>query len=194
MNRIARQTLITIATAVIVLIATAGTTHAGPHSNMGCNICHVPHNAYGDNKEVPLWTPEHTTTSLTGNYTSGTLDATIGAPDGASKLCLSCHDGSFPYVSGDHTFGDEPGMEMGSIENAHPISFVYDQELADTDGELVDPSTLAIDVLDSNGKMQCSSCHDVHTTVEDTDKLLRWTTYDAGPGSSTGFCRNCHIK
>jgi hypothetical protein len=194
MTRNRRQGLATLGTALIVLIVTGGTTQARPHSNMGCNICHVPHNAVGDNTQVPLWTPEHTTTSLTGNYSSDTLDATIGGPDGASKLCLACHDGTFPFVSGDHTFGDEPSTEMGSLENTHPISFVYDQDLADTDGELVSPGTLERDVLDGNGKMQCSSCHDVHSTVEDDDKLLRWTVWDSGPGSTAGFCRHCHMK
>lgn len=56
-----------------------------------CVFCHTPHNA---NPKVPLW---NHAPSAAGNYTpyeSLTLDAAVGQPDGASKLCLGCHDGT----------------------------------------------------------------------------------------------------
>lgn len=181
--------------AIAMSVAPVRVAALEPHSDIGCSFCHVPHGGDGDNSEVPLWAPNRTTTSLTGNYSNpgGTLDATVGAPDGASKLCLACHDGAFSFVSDDHTFG--PGEQMGDLQNSHPISFVYDQQLATDDGELVDPLTLEPDVLDGNGKMQCVSCHDVHSQVVDTGKLLRWSVYDGSvDGSTSGFCRHCHLK
>ena len=55
-----------------------------------CVFCHTPHNA---NPAVPLWNQ-----SVGGSnyqpYTSSTLQASVGQPTGASKLCLSCHDGT----------------------------------------------------------------------------------------------------
>ena len=160
------------------------------HPDYGCDSCHVPHNAAAD-QAVPLWNPEHTTTTLTGNYTSPTMQAdTSGGVDGASKLCLSCHDGTHPHVDADHT--------IASLETSHPVSFVYDQALATADGELVDPTTLASDILDINSKMQCTSCHDVHATAAASPNL-RWPYENAfGPGGFIGnnaaFCRNCHNK
>lgn len=170
---------------------------ARPHSDIGCAFCHVPHNATGNNTEVPLWNPEFTSTTLEGGYSNpdDSLDADdIGEPNGASKLCLSCHDGTM-FMSTEHTFGDGEYEEMGTLETSHPISFVYDQELADADGELVDPGDLEPDVLDGNSRMQCSSCHDVHQQAVDQDKLLRWVEYDTETaGSTSSFCRHCHLK
>lgn len=190
--------LLLIAVAVLWTLAATGgrlqMVNAGAHSDMGCNMCHVPHNATGDNTQVPLWNPQHASTTLTGRYTSPTMDAVTTAPDGASKLCLSCHDGSYP-MGDEHKFGPNPQHAMGSLENSHPISFVYDLTLAETDGALVDPRTLPRDVLDGQGKMQCTSCHDVHVQAVDQDKFLRWGAYDPAVGGSTsGFCNNCHIK
>lgn len=181
---------------------------ADAHPDYGCASCHVPHAAAAD-QAVPLWNPDHTTTVLTTNYSSDTMDAATSAPDGASKLCLSCHDGSYSHVDDDHSFASSarPTGNLGGLETSHPISFVYDAALAAADGELVDPTTLPSDILDANSKMQCTSCHDVHgTSVADipddpttgTDESvnqpnLRWPYY-SGYGVTAAFCRNCHLK
>jgi hypothetical protein len=202
-------------TRIIATLAVAGLTMlwvqtAQAHPDYGCQSCHVAHNATGDNSEVPLWNPAHTTTTLTGNYApSDTTDATMSGPNGASKLCLSCHDGTYSHVDSEHSFGDgirtgydddEDGNDdaygMGSLAGTHPISFIYDTQLSTDDGELVDPTTLASDILDSNSRMQCTSCHDVHNTAaghtpEDANNNLRWAY---GYGTYAAFCRNCHEK
>ena len=55
-----------------------------------CVFCHTPHNA---NPTAPLWNRQ-----LSGQtyspYASGSLQATVGQPNGYSRLCLSCHDGT----------------------------------------------------------------------------------------------------
>jgi predicted CXXCH cytochrome family protein len=91
-----------------------------------------------------------------------------------------------------HTFGSD------ELANSHPISFVYDSALATLDGALKDPSeastlgsTIATDLLDPDSKMQCSSCHDVHTSGVG-ENLLRG--YDYGPHFGPELCRMCHIK
>jgi cytochrome c551/c552 len=177
------------------------------HSDHGCDSCHTPHNA-GSLPGVPLWNGHETVTSFT-MYSSATFQAAIdGQPSGASRLCLSCHDGANPsylWMSADKTFGAD------ELTGTHPISFVYDSSLATTDGSLKDPSqpstlgrTIAQDLLDPAGKVQCTSCHDVHTSGVG-EFLLRG--YDYGYSTVTNadgttsqvhhgpeLCRMCHLK
>lgn len=176
-------------TAIIVLFAFALQATGGikdthhDFSRLGwtggelCVPCHTPHNANTEVAGSPLWNHELTEAVHTP-YTSQTLDATPGQPNGTSKLCLSCHDGT---VAGD-SFGGRQGAAflpalwfsadpvLGlDLTNDHPVSFVFDAALAQQDGELHDPtvtvsglgSTITEDLL-RDGKMECSSCHDVH--------------------------------
>ena len=165
------------------------------HSDLfGCNGCHTPHNAEAL-PGVPLWNGLETKTTFT-MYSSATFQGTIdGQPSGTSKLCLGCHDGAnpdFAWMNPQHAFG------AGELANSHPISFVYDSALAVRDGALKDPSvastlggTIAQDLLDAESKVQCASCHDVHSSGIG-DKLLRG--YEYGSGHGPELCRMCHIK
>src|SRR5690348_7908592 len=56
-----------------------------------CIVCHAPHGT--DATAVPLWN-HGTTTQIFSTYTGYKFKAisSITQPDGASKLCLSCHD------------------------------------------------------------------------------------------------------
>ncbi|MFQ5431333.1 MAG: hypothetical protein ACE5EN_02350 [Nitrospinota bacterium] len=58
-----------------------------------CVFCHTPHHSENI-PGAPLWNRKLSGATYTP-YTSGSLD-TIGVdqPDGSSKLCLSCHDGT----------------------------------------------------------------------------------------------------
>ena len=204
-----------IAAAAMLGWGLASQTQAA-HSDYSCSSCHVPHAASSDSA-VPLWNPAHESTTMTGNYSRpSSMDATVGAPDGASKLCLSCHDGSYEHVTDAHAFTStaRPTGELGGLENTHPISFSYIEsyngEQAKGLDELADPTSLADDILDPNGKVQCTSCHDVHATAvadiptgvaddpaTDEDEsvvempYLRWVYY-GGRGVTSAFCRNCH--
>ncbi len=157
---------------------------------------------------VPLWNGSETTTTFT-MYSSPTLQASMdGQPSGASRLCLSCHDGANPnylWMNPQRTFG------ANELTNSHPISFLYDSSLATTDGHLKDPSqpstlgrTIEEDLLDGSHKMQCSSCHDVHASGVG-QYMLRG--YDYGRQTTTNpdgttttvrhgpeLCRMCHLK
>jgi len=166
-----------------------------------CVVCHTPHNADITVTGAPLWNHEVTTSTFTV-YNSATFDATAGQPDGASKLCLSCHDGTVALDNfggktngtttigaGDHNFGTD-------LTNDHPVSFTYDQALATADGELNDPTsassglggTITDDLL-IGGKMECASCHDVHNTVAvNGTKLLVKTN------ANSALCLTCHAK
>ena len=135
-----------------------------------CIFCHAPHNTGG---ERPLWNRNLPITSYQ-IYQSTTLDAQLGQPTGASKLCLSCHDGTIALGSV-LSRSDQIRMSGGDfipsglshlgtdLSDDHPISFFYTSGLAASDRQLVAPSALPTEVrLDANGQMQCTSCHDPH--------------------------------
>jgi len=180
---------------------------AAAHSDHGCDSCHIPHNA-STLPGLPLWNGHETTTTFT-MYSSPTFQGSIDAqPSGASRLCLSCHDGANPnylWMSDDRKFG------AAELTNSHPISFTYDSSLVATDGYLKDPSqpstlgrTIAVDLLDASSRMQCNSCHDVHTSGVG-EHMLRGYDYGretiTNPDGSTTtvrhgpeLCRMCHLK
>jgi len=206
---LANRWLATVSVSVMIsgLLAAPASWAATAHSDMvGCDGCHVPHNA-DQLPGVPLWNGSETTVTFT-MYSSKTFDATIdGQPSGASKLCLSCHDGANPNFL---WMTDEEKFGASELSNSHPISFVYDSSLAVTDGHLKEPSqpstlgrTIAQDLLDPQSKVQCNSCHDVHTSG--VGKALRgynygYETVDNGDGTTSQvhhgpeLCRMCHLK
>ncbi|MHC4146603.1 MAG: cytochrome c3 family protein [Planctomycetota bacterium] len=160
----------------------------------GCDACHTPHNGEAL-PGAPLWNGSETTMTFV-MYSSDTFQGTgDGQPSGDSRLCLTCHDGSnssFAWMNPDHSFGAD------DLSSSHPISFVYDSALATLDGTLRDPSeastlggTILEDLLDPEGKVQCDSCHDVHSSSVGNN-LLRG--YDYGSRHGPGLCRMCHMK
>ncbi len=180
---------------ILAALLTPTVVMAIAHSDLfGCNGCHTPHNAE-TLPGVPLWNGSETTSTFT-MYSSDTFQGIIdGQPSGDSKLCLSCHDGANPdflWINPEHVFGGD------NLANSHPISFVYDSALAALDGGLKDPSeastlggTVREDLLDPDSKVQCSSCHDVHTSGIG-QSLLRGYNYGSQHGPE--LCRMCHIK
>jgi predicted CXXCH cytochrome family protein len=182
----------------------SGTSFAA-HSDHGCFNCHVPHksgdatdpDAYG----VPLWSNAQLLDGLPtfDLYTSASLDATdVGQPTGPSKLCLGCHDGSYQVFS--FIPDSQAIFEAGDLASSHPVSFTYDTALATADGALHDPATvtsglggtIADDLLDAQGKMQCTSCHDVHTSGFG-EYLLKYDI-DAASEHEALLCRACHER
>ncbi len=146
-----------------------------------CIFCHAPHNTKG---VAPLWNRD---TSLANYeiYQSSTLNAQPGQPTGASKLCLSCHDGTLALGSVlsrpqqiRMTGGDflPSGLtNLGTdLSDDHPISFFYTAGLAASDGQLVSPGALPPEVhLDASQQLQCTSCHDAHHNMNGKFLVLR---------------------
>ena len=187
-----------------LLLLISGNVFAA-HSDHGCASCHVPHksgdptdpDAYG----VPLWSTAQLLDGLPTFelYSSTTLDATdVGQPTGPSKLCLGCHDGSYSVFA--FIPDSQAVFEAGDLASSHPISFTYDDALATADGDLKQPSTVASglggtiqeDLLDSKDQMQCTSCHDVHTSGYG-EYLLKYDV-DAASEHEALLCRSCHNK
>jgi predicted CXXCH cytochrome family protein len=138
-----------------------------------CIFCHTPHRAV---QQIPyLWNRSDLTASYIP-YQSSTLYASVGQPTGASKMCLSCHDGTIalgamlsepqeiPFLGGMRFIPAGRTTYLGTdLSDDHPISFVYNSSLALQKGELVDPSQLPPAVnLDQNQQLQCTACHNPH--------------------------------
>lgn len=173
-----------------------------------CKFCHVPHNAEA---ATPLWghalsQAQYQTPELRA---SGDVPVPAPQPDGSSRLCLSCHDGT--VALGD-VAGEAGGIRMRGAERlrpghrgflgtdltgSHPISFVLqdspgDRIAADTDMDLHPLSLITADPqvrLDPEGKMQCTTCHDAHSDAHyQSGRVPRfWVkpTY-------AGVCLTCH--
>lgn len=163
-----------------------------------CLPCHTPHDAETDVTNAPLWNHELTEVINYTLYTSETLDSQPGQPDGISKLCLSCHDGTVAIDSFGGTEGSEminSGRLIGTdLRGTHPISLIYDTALATADSGLNDPSgtgsglggTIEQDLLFDN-KLECASCHDIHGTAGNA-RLLRVSN------QGSALCLTCHNK
>ena len=183
-----------------------------------CVFCHTPHNAINVASAAPLWNralpPEGTPYSM---YQSDTFNEKVAlrptAPTGASRICLSCHDGTLamssyggPTLSGGHS-GASPATMPGDATSAsnpnlttdlsddHPISFAYTADLA-ARANLVDPAGLPREIkLDQNGDMQCTACHDPHSN-EFGNFLVMNNGDPAKPGYNPAvtspLCVACH--
>lgn len=208
-----------VATASVVMLVAAGTASAGritgsahDFSTTGwaggeiCVACHTPHKADVTVSDAPLWNHELTTKTFTV-YSSPTLDATVPQPDGSSKLCLSCHDGtvaldSFGGTTGTIFMTGDKAVGADELNNDHPISFTFDTALANSDGALHDPATRTVTIGSGDrtksgtldqvmllaGKVQCASCHDVHNNFVNGNPLLRIRT------NGSELCLACHDK
>lgn len=175
-----------------------------------CIFCHTPHNA---SPIRPLWNRELPTSSYTV-YESRSLDAQPGQPTGASKLCLSCHDGTIALgsvVSRDQVIqmvGGVTVMPPGAsnlgtdLSDDHPISFQYTSSLWQKDQKLTHPSGLPSQLkLDPNQELQCTTCHDAHNnafgdflTMANLNSELCMSCHQISTTtiSSHTTCNSCH--
>lgn len=167
-----------------------GTIKASGASEL-CVFCHTPHSASTTralwNRDLPPRTYDL--------YASSTLVATVKQPTGASRLCLSCHDGTTALgalriapMGGPVNISPLTGRaSLGTdLSNDHPISFLYDESLARRRGELATPSAVPATLpLDSARQMQCTSCHDPHG--QKYRKFLRMNDRQGA------LCLGCHV-
>lgn len=180
-----------------------------------CVFCHTPHFS---TPATALWNK-----SLPGGpynlYASSTLAATmapnalvLSQPTGASKLCLSCHDGTIALgqmlnlpgrinaaaVIGGTIDVTGVGVTANKLTNVsssyigtelgddHPISFAYSRSYPSNVEIKASPFTPNTVKLDKNSELQCTSCHDPHGTAN--AKML---TADYQNGT---LCLACHNK
>lgn len=189
-----------------------------------CRVCHVPHDHNRASQlylNGLLWNHQvsaETYTMYNQAWSSSIDGAQSAQPDGVAKLCLGCHDGTVAidqfdknfdgvfqplgptiadFAAGDFLVGGFLDGTNVDLRGTHPLSITYDPtadgNLQPTTTTMGSSGTIA-DVLD-NGKVQCSSCHDVHDqeSVAATH-LLRVAQTVAQGGSASGLCLTCHVK
>jgi hypothetical protein len=171
-----------------------------------CKFCHVPHNAI---VPAPLWGHELSAAQyiVPKLRDSGGGLRSVPQPDGSSRLCLSCHDGTVAlgdiagttiHMSGEQRLGPGRRGYMGAdLSGSHPISFVVsDNAYVDADADLdIGVKRLALmtsdpDIrLDHRGKMQCNTCHDPHKDLYYQEGVVPrfWVKPTVGE-----VCLTCH--
>jgi len=187
-----------------------------------CRVCHVPH----DHSQAAqrylnglLWNHAVSTATYTmyDNAWSSSLTGTQSSqPDGHSKLCLGCHDGSvgidtFDKYAGGGIFIDDfnplfkiPGFTAGAnldLRGTHPISIAFPSGETGDGKNFTDPAAAIWNSGDTvastldHGKVQCSTCHDVHDqeSLAGTRLLRAAQTVNEG-GVASGLCLTCHVK
>lgn len=165
-----------------------------------CIVCHAAHNNNNLATEL-LWNHAMTVATYTV-YSSPTFSqVAANPPSGASKLCLSCHDGTVALDSFGGN-GTSPGTIIGGdanfgtdLSNDHPISFPYTVGV----GEELNATTANVDFGDGttgtvadllfDSDVECSSCHDVHNSKAFPGSKLLLVDND---GSK--LCLTCHAK
>lgn len=181
-------------TDVSVKYKASGDATSNPRGSQVCIFCHTPHsaNVVGG---APLWNRKFSGETFQ-TYT-GSVDfqikkipiANYGQPNGSSKLCLSCHDGTTKLgelfsgevipmaqnlVPGDQDVIQGHASFKPSTNKMryghHPVSFVYNNSVL----ALFDPikSTYSLPTLsgvnlDKQQRMQCTTCHNAHQNQSD---------------------------
>lgn len=167
-----------------------------------CIFCHTPHSA---RSVAPLWGRPDSTETF--NIRSGLQisDPTIvnttlygtapDYPNGATKVCLSCHDGV--TAMGILANGDEIDMSGGNalgidLTTSHPVSFVYNLNVKNfLGGAYIWPTTA---YLDSESRVQCTICHQPHQDTLGFGGGI-YPFWRVGSGSATDYdtvCESCH--
>lgn len=153
-----------------------------------CIFCHVPHHALARGSNRPDSTAAYTP------YNSTTMAAVPGAPTGASRICLSCHDGTIapgqtvasgliPLLGTAGGFMPGPSNVGTDLRQSHPVSFV-----PPSSPSLLNPPAGDPVKLDGNGMVQCTSCHDAHVDGKDPvqGKFL------VKSNKQSAICTTCH--
>jgi len=186
-----------------------------------CRVCHVPHDHQRSlYTNGLLWNHQVSSATYTmyGSAWSSTIEGVQSAhPDGTAKLCLGCHDGTVGIDSLDkyaggvfHIYDFDDGIYQISefrdganvdLRGTHPISIRFPAGQTGDGKNFTDPASATwangdtvASTLD-NGKLQCSTCHDVHDQDSvPLSNLLRAAQRAAVGGTPSGLCFTCHVK
>jgi predicted CXXCH cytochrome family protein len=133
-----------------------------------CVFCHTPHNA---SPQTPLWNKDPGPVNY-NLYESSTLRVVPSQPSGASRLCLTCHDGLIALgalltgpvqTTGEITVGSRSYIGI-DLADDHPVSISYINAIAGNP-EIVRPVPSDPRILfygSFNVTIECSTCHDPH--------------------------------
>jgi hypothetical protein len=165
-----------------------------------CIFCHSSHNA---SSEGPLWNHKTTSSGKFQTYKRSTMVSNPEQPNGSTKLCLSCHDGTIavgairgravPIPMKNVTVSGKIPVSRKShigtdLRGSHPVSVKFDQRVALTNKSLKWPISDPEQAVgtDHNGYVQCTSCHDPHDDSK-SDKYPFWKK-----PTFSEVCKACH--
>ncbi len=154
-----------------------------------CVFCHTPHNAF---PRTPLWNRELEPQNYE-TYTSTTITALPLQPDGPSRLCLSCHDGTIALgavlrpaegirVTREIT-PERPSYIGTFLKDDHPVSFSYYESLVNPE---INPQLPEGLIFYGPGFIHCSTCHDPHDNT-----FGKFLVMD---NRASALCIKCHDK
>jgi len=163
-------------------ISGPGTIRAASESQV-CVFCHTPHNS---TTQAPLWNRADPGGTYQ-MYWSPTMNAypssgSAPQPNGSTKLCLSCHDGTIalgatvasgtiPMSGGITTMPTGSSGYLGTdLSGHHPVSFQVTTAIIaenNASGDVPLKSVLEmrsnpVAFIDAEDRVQCASCHDPH--------------------------------
>jgi len=154
-----------------------------------CVFCHTPHAA---KPNAPMWNRDDVGQTYI-QYSSSSLISVPGQPQGSSRLCLACHDGTVALESMKKL--PDPAQVIRSdrrltgrsnlgtdLSNDHPISIAYDAALFAASGQLAHPNTVPLPLED--GMIRCGTCHEPHDNT--MQPFLRL------PSINGELCTACH--
>jgi len=158
-----------------------------------CIFCHSTHIEFA---RTPAWNRSEGAPIYT-IYSSSTLQSSPGQPDGASKLCLSCHDGTIALgkvLSRGNEFSmlntvmgkipPDRSSNLGrDLSDDHPISF-DDAYAVAASGQLKHPIDGDKVSYDGSGKIQCTTCHNPHDG--------RFDKFMVKSNLGAAICKTCH--
>ena len=165
-----------------------------------CKVCHTPHNA--DSTVEPLWNHELSNANYT-LYSSPTFEGPVQPPGRASKLCLSCHDGTVAIDSFNGTTGGSfvsgNALIGTDLSDDHPVGVEWWHRTLESQTDCLRCHvTIPINSVDmplpfyeegGRAKVECATCHEPHDNVPATNgKLLR------KPRAGSELCLHCHDK
>jgi predicted CXXCH cytochrome family protein len=154
-----------------------------------CIFCHISH---GSGTASLSNRPE--TRAQHQPYESSTMQGRAGAPTGASRICLSCHDGtialgetrgrSIEMREGNRPIGLERRSNLGTdLRRTHPVS------VRASGLRKVRPPAMGDPVhVDGAGLVQCTSCHDPHEEWRDP-KVGKFLVKSS---AHSAICVSCH--
>ncbi|UCG56708.1 MAG: hypothetical protein JSU70_17810 [Phycisphaerales bacterium] len=187
------RAILVLAIVAILQSPTVAQIKGSPHdlsalsAGDACSFCHTPHST---SLQTPGWSRQ-LSTAVYKIYQSSSLDARPGQPTGASKMCLSCHDGTVALThtgrSGPSGTYITPGeANLGTdLSDDHPISFVYSDSLSAKDPQIRPPATLPQELaLDRSGELQCTTCHTAHDN--------RYGAFLVMSNQRSAMCTSCH--
>jgi hypothetical protein len=193
-----------------------------------CAMCHTPHSNI---EKPPLWNRDQPSQNYMvyespsfDMYTGQVLQA-------PSTYCMTCHNGvsstlvNYPGAGStagpDYDLGNNDPVfsnftNMGvNLKNNHPVSFIYNPSIDDDDNGFPEPKAdgpggrkaivgkKGIYPLYGNRQdhFECSTCHDVHDTVEYPGKEItdgkssgKQIFFLRADNSGSGMCIDCHTN